>query len=235
MSANSISKLLIASVVTACSLSANAAHKNHSSWKSKIFDNKNYVRVGGTLSDVQKYKKSSNMIDKPDATWAVDLGLEREVCSRLKLGLDYQYKHSNKSTSNGTSTASNRITWGYKSHTAMARASYDLVDMSKFTPYLFAGAGASLMESLDYKLVAATGTVSTWKKKSKTNFAWKTGFGLRMKSWKKVDTFLEYAYQDQGFIHTKNQKLVGSTVTTEPAKKGRAVSHNITAGIAINF
>lgn len=209
---------------------ADGAPASKSTWKNKLFNNKNYFRLASGVGDSHKFKKNSGISKSPDGIWIVEAGLGREVFPRLRLGVDYQYKHSNKVREHDGATTTS---WGYKSHTALVRASYDLLDSAAFTPYLLAGAGASFLESIDYLITGPTSTIR-YKGKTKSTFAWRAGFGLRMKSWSKVDTFLEYSYLDKGVFETKNQRIASTTTTTAP-KKGLAVSHNVAAGIAINF
>lgn len=204
---------------------------NNPSLKSKFKDGRNYFRLGGSANIPFEFKHNSAIGKKPDITYAVDLGVGREVYPRFRLGVDYQYKPTKKVSETVGNTTT---TWGYKSHTAMLRGSYDLLEHGTAIPYILAGAGFSILDSSDHTS-SVGGTSTTYKGKIVSQFAWKSGLGLRLKSWQKINSFIEYSYVDRGLFKTKSSWTNGSTTSVDIPRKGNARAHNITAGISVNF
>lgn|GEM_PF-2335802 len=196
----------------------NSTQRKH---KTKHKIRKGYFKVGGTLDSPLSFKNNSDINQSPPGSFAVDLGIGREFLPRLNFGLDYQYKPGQKSTfTENSSTAS----WGYSSHTLLLRANYDLIEDTRFSPYVLAGIGTSLFYPYNYTLESSVNL----KGKSSVDLAWKAGFGCAMKSWNNVDSFIEYSYLNRGKIQTHSGN-------NQVAVKGSAVSHNITVGLTYNF
>lgn len=194
---------------------------------------RNYFNLAGVLDAPLAFKRDSDIPQRPDVNYAIDLGVGREIFSRFRLGLDYQYKPAKKIRYH---VGEGEIKeWGYKSQMFLVRASYDLLENPFFSPYILAAGGISLLAPSDYYFTDNTGVKVTYKAKSSKNFAWKLGLGIRLRSWRRLDTFIEYNYINRGVIKTKPEYTFDSTTVSANPKKGDAKSHNLAIGISYNF
>ncbi len=227
----------LASLISIASLDAMADGKGmakKSGQKSKFFKGDNYVTASVILDQNMKFRRNSEIEKRVDSVAAYAIAYEKAFFDRMRLGVSYTYKPSKKVYYDNSNT---RYEWGFKSHMALVTAKYDLIAKGDFVPYLSLGLGVSRNEPVDY-IETRTTQIQVWKREKQTNFAWRAGLGLRMNSWKNVQTAFEYSYLDRGGIKTSATKITylnGATPSIDEVKRGITKSHNIGVSLSYKF
>lgn len=202
----------------------------------------NFVTIKAGLVNPTPLDGNSGLNEGND-TYTLGLSVARKYEDRFTLELEYMFRGKNtaKSYDAKATPDDNNTYWSASSNTLMVNASADLLDKSKFTPYLKAGLGVSLNKAYDYVYTEddQNGKVSTqtYAGKKQNNFAWQVGAGVNMKTTEMFDTQLQYMFVDRGQIKTKanyTQSADGEVKNSSP-RTGRLREHVITIGIIKKF
>lgn len=174
-------------------------------------------------------------------TYTLGLSVARKYEDRFALELEYMFRGKNTSKSYDATPDYSNTYWSASSNTIMVNASADLLDKSKFTPYLKAGLGVSLNKAYDYVYteVDQNGSITTqtYAGKKQNSFAWQVGAGVNMKTTEMFYTQLQYMFVDRGQIKTKanyTQSANGEVQNSSP-RTGKLREHVITIGITTKF
>ena len=143
---------------------------------------------------------------------------------RTSLSLDFVPNAKYNGSLTNASLDNANISTKVKSYAAMVNFYYDVADFSGFTPYATAGFGAA-----KNKTGTSTSQSSSLAGSSKTNLAWKLGFGTRYAVNSAVDLDLRYQFANLGKYKTSQP------AGYDRAAEGTLKQHQFLVGVAYKF
>ncbi len=161
---------------------------------------------------------------------------------RADFGVDYRDSFKNKWKHQKGYVTDTRET-KVNSWTTMITGYFDIVEINKFTPYVFGGVGVARNSTESHGVAqhpnpSKPDTNYIFSKEDNINFAWKVGAGAKYEVNKNFDVGLNYQFVDLGKFRTGNVVCYSGNINgTEPHKRleGKLKSHEITLNIIYKF
>ena len=175
-----------------------------------------------------------------NTSYTVGVSAGMKFMDRFAAELEYMYRGKSDIDSSTTlnSTVSTQ-SWDVSANTFMFNMTADLLTGYAVRPYVKLGAGASSNKAADY-VYKTNGTMTTWKGKTQTEFAWQAGFGVNIATSKMIDTNIEYTYVDLGEFKTETGATLTAsngevTSVNQAAKTGKMRDQVVTIGLKFKF
>lgn len=237
--------LTTAAIVLACTNFANAGtHGGHAQATTpghssgNIYDNM-YVTLFGGVAMPSKFTGTAYEgygDPKNTATFGAGVGYKFDRNFRAELTLQ---KLDFQSILDSQISPNNSNKHKYKNLALFANGSYDLVTFNKLTPYLTAGVGfVSTKPKMENNVVSDSDISinrAKSKPKSKSNFAWNVGAGVRHSFNDNITLDVGYKYLDLGSVKwTHNYNLNASSDVTDTFNT-KLNAHTFNVGVAYNF
>jgi opacity protein-like surface antigen len=216
-------KFILAAVLSTTALSA-AAYENSNG---KDY----YGQVNAGFAKGVKPGKSYNGKMGNSGVFGIEAGYN--VNNNFRASLSMDYTPSYKAKDNNTATT---VTTKVKSFVTMINLYADITNYNGVTPYLTAGLGVARNKTNTTTFSDALSGI-TINGATKTNAAFKVGFGAKYAVNGDVDLDIRYQYVDAGKFNTgKTVSLNGASATADTAVgTGKVRSNQILVGAAYKF
>jgi opacity protein-like surface antigen len=225
-----LKKIILATLISTASFTAFAEEKT-------LDDNQYFIQLNGGLSKSLKpsggFKNSS---PGNAGIFGIEGGYKINDNFRTSLSIDYLTDVKNKFSYNtdlGYGVGgNNHLSFKTQSWVVMANAYYDIMEYHNFTPYITAGLGIARNKTsgtdklVPYSLLGNADPEYSSPRGTKTNFAYKIGFGSRFLVSKEIDLDLRYQFADLGKISARD---------SDETYKGKLKAHEFLVGIAYKF
>jgi len=160
----------------------------------------------------------------------IEAGYQFNENFRTSLSLDYLTGFSwTESYPAEPGLAAENMKFKTKSLVGMVNAYYDIMEIKGFTPYVTAGIGLAQNKTThNQNVTGPNGSGSFQTKGTKTNFAYKAGFGTKYSLTESVSLDVRYQYAYLGKIKTNGNADVG-------ASNAKMRTQQILAGVSFKF
>jgi opacity protein-like surface antigen len=208
------------------------------SFSAQAENNNYYVQLNGGIASglAPKGEIADKKMGRSGLVGA-EAGYQYNDNLRVGVSLDYLTKFSFKSSQAADSEDETLLDtndrYKVKSLVSMLNVYYDIMEIKGFTPYVTAGAGIARNKTSDVNTAqdlsdSESDSDTVLVKGTKTNFAYKVGFGSKYAVTQAISLDVRYQFMDLGKIKTNSTEDLAM-------KKGKLRTHAVMLGVAYKF
>ncbi len=221
MTINKLVKPLLVSCFLPLAFSANA--------ESSFLDKNNFVTIKAGIDQPSVGNNNAN-VGSAKTAFVGGIEVGRKFSNRYSLSLEYTYFGKSDLNISEDYNTQSKTSWSVRSDVLMANVAMDLLEESKITPFIQAGAGFSRNKA--YNFTQSTATNSNQTGNTQTKFSWKVGAGVNFKTHEMFETEFTYNFVNRGKFETKNGSVADPTT---PARNVKLQDHVFMIGLKVKF
>jgi opacity protein-like surface antigen len=200
-------------------------------------NNNYYIQLNGGLAsglapkgDIADKKMGRSGLVGAEAGYQYNENLRASVSLDYLTGFSFKENFAADNTDPDATAAAQNNNYKVKSLVSMLNLYYDIMEIKGFTPYVTVGAGiARNKTTLTNAVYGDEGTATTLVKGTRTNFAYKAGFGTKYSITQAISLDARYQFMNLGKIKTNPAGQVEDTL------KGKLRAHTVVVGVSYKF